>query len=172
MSLANVAVSTSDFDHIYHHVSTHLPKYRNMHLREACQRNGARDLRYLHALRVVPGDAPAIEGMISGPGVFWHYVLVRTRTKTQLNVLAEVGTPKDLARIETRFLAEIMKRIAQEGASGQPYANYSPGQFYLRRRAPGMSATHPTCRAAVGRRVLDRRFVAVLSPWKLELREG
>lgn len=172
MGLARVALPTSDFDVIHDHLSTHRSNYLNMHLRETCQRNRVRDLRYLHALRVVAGQQREIEGMISGPGVFWHYKLIRTRMRTQINVFAEVGSSKELTRIEARFLPEIMKRVRQEQTPGPLYTNYSAGQYYLKRRASGMAATHSTCRAAVDLGVVDQRLVATLVPWKFALVKG
>ncbi len=68
MSLALLQVAPSDLALIYGHLATHT-RYRNMHLREACQRNGKRDLRYLHAMYALKAQG-TIEGMISGPGVF------------------------------------------------------------------------------------------------------
>jgi hypothetical protein len=168
MSLALVALSPTDFQTIYDHLTTHKPPYRNMHLREACQRNGKRDLRYLHAMHANRG-APEIEGMVSGPGVFWHYKIVNARIRTQLNVLVETASPKAKARMLRRFLAEINGRIQQETAGSQYFPTRTPGQLYLRRKRPGTSATHPHCTQAVAQQVLDGRFVSSLAAWELEL---
>lgn len=171
MSLAQVQLSLSDFSLIHEHIASK-PRYRNMHLREACQRNGERDLRYLHAMHAAQ-DRRDIEGMIAGPGVFWHYKLTPTRFATQVSVLVDRGAPRDRARIGRRFLKEILTRIQQEREREQEGSEYfptrTPGQFYLRRRAPGMPSTHPNCRVAVTARVLDPQFVANFAAWNLEL---
>lgn len=140
-----------------------------MHLREACQRDGARDLRYLHAMFATRGTAREIEGMISGPGVFWHYDLVRSASRIQLNVRSQIGSPRALERMQRRFLPEIVDRVVQEQSGALHYPTRSAGQFYLRRSIPGMAPTHPNCRAAVTAGVLDRRFVSRLQHWSLEL---
>ncbi len=166
MSLALVAVTAADFDWIYAHMSGH-SRYHNLHLREACQRNKRRDLRYLHAMHA--HSSREIEGMISGRGVFWHYKLVRTRTRTQLNVLVEPSDPAARSRIQRRFLQEIQARIAQETAGGIYYPSRTPGQYYLRRWSGGTPATHQVCRQAVAAGVLDARFVSRLASWNLQL---
>jgi hypothetical protein len=169
MSLALVTLQPSDFDLIYYHLLSYKPPYRNMHLREACQRNNKRDLRYLHGMYAKPGASREIEGMISGPGVLWHYKLIGTKWRTQLNVLLEQGTPKALARIRTRFLSEIMTRIDEEQSGSLYFPSRTPGQFYLRRRIPGIAVSHRTCARAVAAGVLDRRFVSQLAQWNFEL---
>jgi hypothetical protein len=169
MSLAYVTVTPSDFDLIYGHLESHKPPYRNMHMREACQRSRKRDLRYLHGMYARPGVSNEIEGMISGPEVFWHYKIVKGKLRTQLRVLREWGSPEALDRIGRRFFSEVMNRIAQEREGEVHYPKRTPGQFYLRRSEPGMVATHPTCRRAVTAGVLDQRFVSQLLPWGLEL---
>jgi hypothetical protein len=169
MSLALVAIPPFDFDLIYQHLVSHNHRYRNMHLREACQRNKARDLRYLHAIYANQGPTPEIEGMISGPGVFWHYKLARSSSRTQLNVLSQRGSPKALARIERRFLREIIARMRHEQSGVVHYPSRTAGQFYLRRSIPGMLPTHQSCVIAVSAGVLDPMFVSRLSAWNLEL---
>lgn len=167
MSLALVSVSRTDFDVISHHLVSHKPRYRNLHLREARRRNNVRDLRYLHAMHLT--SPLEIEGMISGPGVSWHYRLVRGVSRTQLHVLREHGTSRDLERIGRRFLREIMARIQLEREPGPHYPKRTPGQFYLKRRIPGTPATHRNCGQAVAAGVLDQAFVDVLDSWNLEL---
>ena len=169
MSLALVTVSTTDFDVIHQHLLSHNPRYSNMHMREACQRNGKRDLRYLHAMRIAPRASNVIEGMISGPCVYWRYQLVRTRSRTQLNVLSDRGAPKARARLARRFMTEIMRRIAQERAGSTHHPRRTPGQFYLRRSQFGSQASHPNCRQAVTAGVLDSAFVSQLASWDLQL---
>ncbi len=169
MSLALVAVATSDFDEIYGHVASHMPKYQNMHLREACQRGKRRELRYLHAIRVRPGPARVLDGMISGPDVLWRYELIRTRTRTQLNVLVDEASAKARDRIGARFLKEIKDRVDEEKRGFQYYPSLIPGQFYLRRWLPGMPASHPNCARAVAAGALDRRFVSQILPWGFRL---
>lgn len=172
MSLALVHVPVADFQSIYTHVSTQKPTqkaaYRNMHLRERCQRNGLKDLRYLHAMYASPTSAE-IEGMISGPNVFWHYRLRVANAQTQIQVLVQQSTARDAVRIQRRFLLEIQTRIRQEQAGTQHYPRLTPGQFYLRRRIPGINRAHANCRAAVANGSLDQRFVSQLHGWNLEL---
>lgn len=169
MSLARVIVPVSDFDTIYSHLISHNPKYRNMHLREARQRLKKRVLRHLHAMYAHP-DAPArIEGMISGPDVFWHYEIIRHRSRTQLNLVDEDASPEALDRIERTFLPQILKRIREEQAGLDFAPMRLSGQLYLIRNNPGSSPTHPDCRRAVADATLDSRFVARLSPWGFRL---
>jgi hypothetical protein len=161
MSLATV--TESDFDAIYHHLATRNPRYRNMHLRQACTRNGQRDLRYLHAM-YASTRTRLVEGAISGPGLFLRYTMGK-----QLNVLEDDVPAKALARIARRFLPEILGRVAleQEGSTYPP--NRTEGQYYLMRRIGGIPASHATCRRAVTAGVLDERFVAQLAAWDLAL---
>jgi hypothetical protein len=167
MSLALVSFPLSDFDIIYDHLRSQ--QYRNMHLREACQRRGERDLRYLHAVRPKPGPIDVIEGMISGPEILWRYELIRTRTQTQVNVSIDEASPKARERIGARFVRELVKRVDAEKEGFEYYPKRTPGQFYLRRYAPGMSPSHPTCRRAIASGVLDRRFVSLILPWGFQL---
>ena len=168
MSLALLRVQVSDFDAIFDHLTSR-PRYENMHLREACQRNNQRDLRYLHAMRANGNGAPEIEGMISGPGVFWHYKLTKSKGRTQLNVLSQRGSPAALARMQRRFLVEIVARIKQEQSGEVHHPSLTSGQFYLRRANPGMPANHRNCVDAVSDGVLDQRFVSRLAAWNLQL---
>ena len=163
MSLALVQVSTTDFQQLYSHLATHTA-HRNMHLR---QRAG-RKLRYLHALYA--NASPEVEGMISGPGLFWHYKLTLTAAgQTQLSVLAHQSSPRAAARIQRRFLPEIVARMHQEQQPQKHFPRYLKGQFYLRRSASGMVASHAKCQMAVSNGVLDQRFVSQLQPWRFEL---
>lgn len=90
MSLASVTVQPDDFDLVYEHLIAHKPKYRNMHMRQICHRNKVRMLRYLHAM-CANGSPESIDGMISGPGVFWRYQLLRAHGHAQINVLREIA---------------------------------------------------------------------------------
>jgi hypothetical protein len=168
MSLALVKVQVSDFDAIFDHLMSR-PKYENMHLREACQRDNQRELRYLHAMHANGNGSFEIEGMISGPEVFWHYKLTRGKGRTQLNVFSQRGSQKALARMQERFLAEIFARVKQEQSSKEYHPSLTPGQFYLRRANPGMPASHSNCLAAVSKGVLDPRFVSKLGAWNFRL---
>lgn len=169
MSLAFVTVEAADFDVIRQHLTNHMPEYGNMHLREACERDGERDLRYLHAMYAPVSIPILIEGKICGPGVYWHYQLTRTPDGTQLNVMAERGPERALTRIARRFTTEIIRRVQQEQAGLDYYPSRTPGQFYLRRSKPGAPATHRTCRRAVDEGFLVEEFVAQLEAWNLEL---
>lgn len=64
MGLALVQVPVTEFQMIRGHLLTYMGAYQNMHLREACQRNNARDLRYLHAM-YASARVQEIEGAIS-----------------------------------------------------------------------------------------------------------
>jgi hypothetical protein len=110
-----------------------------------------------------------IEGMISGPGILWQYELIRTRTQTQVNVSIDEASPKARERIGARFVRELVKRVDAEKQGFDYYPVRTPGQFYLRRHAPAMSPTHPTCRRAIASGVLDRRFVSLILPWGFQL---
>lgn len=169
MGLAAAIITLSEFHQIQGHLATHKPPYRTMHLRETRQRNRKRVLRYLHAMHTPVVSPNTVEGMISGPGVFWHYQLVGSRTRTQLNVLVEQGPADQLARIGDRFLPEILDRIAEEQAAAHPYPRYLAGQFYLRRKRGGAPLTHPACQHALKQGALDLRFVGRLAAWDLEL---
>src|SRR4051812_47272449 len=103
--LAQVALTLPSVQRIYDHLVSHKPHCRNMHLREACQRNGKRDLRYLHAMYAIP-DRIEIEGMISGPGLFWHYRIIGTGSATRIRVFDEDAPAKAVDRLIKRFLIE------------------------------------------------------------------
>lgn len=169
MSLAAVRIDQSEFDRIYDHLVSYNPRYRTMHLRQARYRNNKRELRYLHAMHAPPGTVGQIEGMISGPGVFWHYRIVKNRFRTQLNVFSERGSEKDVTRIGDRFLHEVLERIDLEQGDVDHPVSRLPGQFYLRRKLGGAQPSHPHCQLAVAKKVLDPKFVSILEPWDLEL---
>jgi predicted transcriptional regulator len=168
MKLALVEVTHSDFEQIYDHLASHKPHYRNMHMREACQRKRKRELRYLHAMYALP-TGREIDGMISGPGIFWHYKLIGTGARTRIRVFGERGSPKDLARIGRHFVKRILARIELEREDAKRHPKRKAGQFYLRRCQPGMPDTHRNCRRAVTSGALDPRFVSQLESWDLEL---
>jgi hypothetical protein len=174
MSLALVQLPISDFDQIYDHVSTHT-RHRNMHLREARtyqrQRVRYRVLDFLHAL-YAPAATREIVGMITGRNLFWHYRLrpAASMHYAQVQVLTPArSSPQDAVRLQNRFHADLLGRVQQELSGASGYPNYLPGQFYLRRRSPGMPVAHPHCQAAIASGELDQRFVAQLHSWNLEL---
>jgi len=170
MSLALVTVETHEFDLIYQHLLSHNPKCRNMHMREACQRNGKRTLRYLHAMYAPDSAKKQIEGMISGPEVFWHYRLVRLRSRTQIELLdSEAADTKAKRRILSRFLKEILNRMHDEESGPHAFPKLSRGQYYLRRKAGGIAPNHLNCISAVRERVLAPAFVSQLEPWNFAL---
>lgn len=169
MSLAHVRVTTDEFDRLYGHLASHKPKHRNMHLREACERDGQRDLRYLHCIYAHLGSTQVVEGVISGPGLLWHYQLIRSRARTQLNLLEENAPRRALQRIGRRFLPEILNRIDTEQSGEIHFPKRKPGQFYLRRWIPGTSVTHRHCQRAVDAGVLAPLFLSKLSAWNFEL---
>lgn len=176
MGLAQVQISVADFHTIHGHIVAHMPNHRNMHMREARQRKRRRNLRHLHAM-YAPVSSNVIEGMISGPGVFWQYRLILAGAVTQIQVLVQVSSPADDQRLGGRFLRDVLARVASEQALAQAIAagakRYSPryiaGQFYLRRALPGMLATHQSCQAAVSSGVLAQTFVSQLHAWNFEL---
>lgn len=167
MGLAAAVITPSDFHQIRTHLANHKPPYRCMHLRET--RQGGRTLRYLHALHAPSSNPNMVEGKISGPGVFWHYELIGSRTRTQLNVRFEKGPPDERERIGQHFLPEILDRIAEEQAGAHPHPKYLAGRFYLRRKPGGAAPSHSACQEAIKQGVLDPRFVASLSAWDLTL---
>lgn len=167
MGLALVQVPLSAFQQVHDHLTMFMPQHRNMHLRQTRQIGGQRVLRYLHALYA---RQTAIEGMISGPSVFWHYNVRLVGGRTQMQVLAQQSPAQDDARLERRFLPEILARMSEERARTQNnFSNYSQGEFYLRRSLPGIAASHQHCRNAVSNGVLDQRFVSQLHPWNFFL---
>jgi hypothetical protein len=87
LSIALGTIGAADFDHIYQHLRTHAPSYANMHLRRQRTHAGKSVFRYLHAMRVKPGPAKAIEGMISGPEILWSYEISRTTHGTAMKVV-------------------------------------------------------------------------------------
>lgn len=168
MSLALVRFSASDFQVIHHHLTSHKPGYRNMHLRKWCVRNGHRGLRYLHAMYA--NSSTEIEGMISGPNIFCHYKLISVSGRTQINVVTEQCLPAEKRRFQRYFLTDILRRIREERAmTGNVRPRYARGQYYLRRQRTGMSASHSFCRTAVATGSLHQLFVAQLQPWRLGL---
>jgi hypothetical protein len=169
MGLALVTVTPADFDHIRNHLVTHSPDHQNMHLRQHCQRGGVRDLRFLHAMHLKPGDPTVIQGMISGPDVLWEYELLRRRTPTQVNVVTDEAPEAERDRIERHFLTQIRRRIEIEQRGFKFRPRFTPGQLYLRRKHGGMSLSNPLCRSAIAAGVLDEDFLATVLPWGFEL---
>lgn len=169
MSLAIVSVATTDFDLIHQHLMTHKPPYQNMHLRQARIRSKKRVLRYLHAMYASSGQRREIEGIVSGPEIFCHYKLIRTGTRTQLNVLAEQGLPAELTRIQAQFLKEILERVRVEKVDNVYFPSRLPGQYYLRRSRHGSPVSHRHCQRAVATHTLAPAFVSNLVAWDLEL---
>lgn len=171
MGLALVRVPLSDFQSINHHVRTHAPTYQNMHLRQARYQNNQRVLRYLHAMHAP--NAQQVDGMISGPGVFWSYQLLSSSGQTRIRVLAHQASQAEERRIEQRFLHEVLSRVQEERRFAQAQRTFGPrripGQFYLRRSNPGMLAAHPHAVVATSSRALDARFVGQLHAWNLML---
>lgn len=162
MSLAQVQMSTTEFQSLHGHLTS--KPHRNMHAREARTQNGHRTLLALHAMyATTPSE---IEGMISGPGIFWHYKLTLGGGQTQMRVFAH--TPADAARVQRRFLPVILGRAREEQTrTQQPFSNMLPGEFYLRRHLGGMPSSHQNCRNAVAAGALDQRFVSQLQAWNL-----
>jgi hypothetical protein len=139
-------------------------------------RKRTRNLRFLHAMYAPPAAA-VIDGMISGPGVFWHYQLSVANQTTQVQIFAQVSSPAEDARLGARFLRDILDRVGAEQAmalaaaqgTAKHFSNYLPGQFYLRRALPGMHVTHQNCQAALTAHALAAPFVARLQAWNFEL---
>jgi hypothetical protein len=171
MTLRAVRLSEPEFQEVCHHLTTHRPHYRNMHLRDFRQRNRQRGLRYLHAMRAVEIEhSTGIEGMISGPdGLLVHYRIQLRNSGPRIQVFREDGPQAEIDRIGARFLPQIMKRIQEERAGNEHNPKRLKGQFYLRRCRPGMRPDHRTCVAAVAARVLDPWFVGQLGAWNFEL---
>jgi len=115
------------------------------------------------------GAENEIEGVISGPDIFWQYKLSQGKSGTQLSVITDRASPKERARIGRQFLNEIMARIAEEKKAGDYHPKRKKGQYYLQRSVPGMPATHRYCQSAVKAGVLNQSFVSRLEGWKLEL---
>ena len=166
MGLAHARVSVADFHTIHDHLVSHMPDHRNMHLRKARTRKRTKNLRFLHAM-YAPQAANVIDGMISGPGIFWSYQLSVANATTQIQVFAQVSSSQEDDGLEETFLHDILARVREEQAMALAVAqgtkrfppNYLPGRFYLRRALPGMAATHPRCQAALAAYVLSPPFV-------------
>jgi hypothetical protein len=170
MSLALAIISESQFDEIFNHMTSHPSGYRNMHMREMRQEKKKDVLRYLHAMYALDGTVKQIEGMISGPRIFAHYMLVRRSGRhSQINDLDTSGDPKEFTRLQQQFLPEIQGRVEQEKASRVYASNRLPGRYYLQRRFGGIRATAPICQEAVASKVLHQDFVEQLEPWDLLL---
>lgn len=170
MGLAAAKLSSSEFQEIHDHIVSHNPKCQSMHFRQVKQPGGKRVLRYLVAMHATPAEPNKIDGMICGPGVFWHYQVIYVKGRAQLNVFAEEGPDEEKDRIGERFVSEIFRRIKSERTiRDEPRTNYRKGQFYLRRKQGGMSPTHRHCVLAIKRGVLNEKFVSKLQPWNLEL---
>ncbi len=175
MGLAEVELSMSDFEVVYDHISSYAPgtkRYGNMHLRQNRQRKNEIVLRYLHAMRVVPGATKALHGMICGPGLLWAYEIHPGRRKARLLVTIDEADDKERERIERRFTNEILKRVKEEQGGEHPPPALRPGHLYLRRSDPPMSLAHSTCREALSAKVLDRRFLSQILPWGFRLIRG
>jgi len=168
MGLAQVAITMSDFDFVYEHISSYAPTskiYGNMHLRRNRTQKKVARLRYLHAMRVRPTPEKAIDGMICGPGLLWSYEILPARTRARLLVSIDEADDKERDRIEQQFLKEVLDRIKSEQGGEHPLPTLTPGHLYLRRSEPGMSITHPTCTSAIASKTLDHRFLSQILPW-------
>jgi hypothetical protein len=183
MSLALVQISVSDFQLIRRHLMTHRTPsgslHRNMHLRMARQVALPRvgnapirhrsTLRYLHMLHA-PTANGEIHGMISGPGVFWHYRVTATAAQTQVHVLTPPrSSAREAVRLQHRFLRDVLDRVHQEQSGDVHYPKRVDGEFYLLRQSPGMHVAHRHCQAAITTGALDRRFVEQIQAWNLAL---
>jgi len=172
MGLAETEIPMSDFNVVYEHISSYAPTarmYGNMHLRQTRQQKKVTVLRYLHAMRVRPTSEKAIEGMISGPGLLLAYEILPARTRARLLVSIDEANEKESERIERQFLKEILNRVTDEQGTEHPPPSLTPGHLYLRRCAPPMSITHPTCRYAIESQMLDSRFLLGILPWGFRL---
>lgn len=164
MLLAPNSIPLVDFDKIHAHLLSHPNGYRNMHLRAPRIRQGKRTLRYFHVLRAGPGGA--IEGMIAGPSIFIHYEIMRTPRGVQANIRAFRCPPKELSRLQRRFLPELLARVDQEAPRSQHSPKRLPNEIYLRR------CKSPPTALDVSASVLDPAFVAALPGWELEVIRG
>jgi hypothetical protein len=164
-------IEVSEFDKIYNHLSRFKPPYKNMHLRESCQRKNKRELRYLHAMFA---DKGLIYGIISGLGVYVDYYLQNNNGVIQFNVLEIESDDKNIHRLNSKLLSEILARIDQEIelADKDSYSRTSPGVLYLRRSQDAFSPTHPYCIEAVKKGLLHQPFVERISTWGFRLVKG
>lgn len=163
MQLADVIVPHDDFESMLHHMSTHGRGHNNMHLRQRRTKKYAYAFHYMHALRA---EGRTIYGAISGPSIYWEYVL----TEHQLTVNQDKASNEERDRIFNRFLPEIRARMKSE--RNQPpdiRPTRKSGEFYLMRSASGSPSTSPVCEEAVGLKVVDKRFVAWLKPWRFSM---
>jgi hypothetical protein len=169
MSLVQVEISTDDFDLVYNHLVHHMPAHRNMHMRQMRSKNKKRVIRYLHAMRAQKGSSGVIDGMISGPEVFWRYQINRGLRRPQITVFDEDAPPKERDRILRQFLKEILHRVYDEQSGPPVRTTRLAGQYYLRRKNPGMDSSHRNCISAVNAGVLSQTFVSQLESWNFEL---
>lgn len=164
MFLAPNSIPLVDFDKVYAHLLSHPKGYRNMHIRAIRTRKGKRTLRYLHAIR--SDSARSVEGMIAGPSIFVRYELVRAARGVQVNVLALRCPPKELDRLQRRFLPELLARVDQEAPRSHHSPKRLPNELYLRR------SKNATKASGVPASVLDPAFVDELPNWDLQVIRG
>lgn len=172
MGLANVHVSLPDFELFHDHITGFKPRYKNMHLRSTRIFRGHRQLRFLH---MMVASKDRIDGMASGPGgYFCKYEIVRNAHGiVQMNVLSEQGSIKDRDYFGDVFLREVRKRVRMEKQMpNDVYSNYSTGEFYLRRKLPGMPVSHENVRKALNQKVVHSSFAAALAGWNFQLHLG
>jgi hypothetical protein len=117
-----------------------------------------------------PAANGEIHGMISGPGVFWHYRVTATSAQTQVHVLTPPrSSAREAVRLQNRFLRDVLDRVHQEQSDDVRYPKRVDGEFYLLRQSPGMHVSHRHCQAAITTGALDRRFVEQIQAWNLAL---
>ena len=152
----------STYEDVFEHLNN--CKYKNMHLREACQIDKQRCLRYLHIVRIKP-DSSVVEGHISGPEINACYELLPNDV---IRFLELSGSKKNKIRIQNCLLKELNNRVNQEKNEGKHFPKRKKSQLYLSRWKEGMPADHEKCNQARAQG-LSNTFLSKLMPWKFRL---
>lgn len=159
--------TVDEFDDLISHLDTH-HFCKNMHLREARQKNKKRVLRFLHMVKKLGQDK--VTGLLNGPeNLELEYELYKKNGKINFFITAYDGDPVVLKRTLKKLKKRLFDRVEMEKDDGENYANYTEGEFYLRRRVDGMPITHPNIQNALSLRVIKKNFASKIGDWGFEL---
>ena len=170
MSQLTKELELTKFDNLFNHIRTYKANYQNMHLREVCQRNKKRCLRYLHIVHVKKDKVNVLEGVVSGREINVHYEIRRGLNRVSIRFLSLSGVDKEKVRFQERFVEELLNRMNYEKNNIEHhYPKREKKQFYIKRGIPGTLFNHKKCQRALDLGELSDLFLRKLHLWKFQL---
>ena len=160
----------SEFNDLFTHIQTYKPDYQNMHLRETCQRDGKRCLRYLHLIHTKENKINVLEGVVSGRNINVYYEIHRGQKRVSIRFLKFLGTNQEKTRFQKNFVKELLRRMDYEKNSIEVhYPKRSKRRFYVRRGIPGTPFKSNKCQEALTSGELSGFFLRKLHLWNFQL---